>query len=95
LYKNLSFFAPQKRSYGGSTVASGVGGQRTSFEVLYDDRVEKTAGEKFTDCDLIGIPWRVLVSEKTLQKKSVEIKKRNKKETRLVKIGNIKQIVQS
>ena len=35
------------------------------FEVLYDDR-DLRAGEKFGDCDLIGIPLRVVVSEKTL-----------------------------
>lgn len=34
-------------------------------EVLWDDR-EARAGEKFADSDLIGIPWRVVVSEKTL-----------------------------
>ncbi len=34
-------------------------------EVLWDDR-DARAGEKFADSDLIGIPWRVVVSEKTL-----------------------------
>jgi prolyl-tRNA synthetase len=34
-------------------------------EVLYDDR-DARAGEKFADADLIGIPLRVVVSEKTL-----------------------------
>ncbi len=38
------------------------------IEVLYDDREDKSAGEKFAEADLIGIPYRVLVSEKTLQK---------------------------
>lgn len=47
------------------------------IDVLYDDRSEKTAGDKFADSDLIGIPWRVVVSEKTLEKKRVEVKKRN------------------
>ena len=40
------------------------------IETLYDDRDEKTAGEKFADADLIGIPWRVVVSEKTLVKRN-------------------------
>jgi len=35
-------------------------------EVLYDDRMEVRAGEKFADSDLLGIPLRVVVSEKTL-----------------------------
>ncbi len=45
-------------------------------EVLYDDREEISAGEKFADADLIGIPWRVVVSEKTLKEKRLELKKR-------------------
>jgi len=57
-------------------------------EVLYDDRSDKTAGEKFADADLIGCPWRVVVSNKTLDKNSVEIKRRNEKETKLVPIGS-------
>ncbi|MFA6459045.1 MAG: aminoacyl--tRNA ligase-related protein [Candidatus Paceibacterota bacterium] len=44
-------------------------------EVLYDDR-DCGAGEKFSDSDLIGIPKRIIVSEKTLAKDSVETKDR-------------------
>ena len=33
-------------------------------EVLYDDREDKTAGEKFSDADLIGCPVRLVVSKK-------------------------------
>jgi len=63
--------------------------QKEKIEVLYDDREDKTPGEKFADCDLIGIPMRVVVSEKTLAKNSVEIKKRDKKETKLIKIKDL------
>ena len=61
---------------------------KAGVEVLYDDRSDKTAGEKFADADLIGCPWRVVVSNKTLDKNSVEIKRRNEKETKLVPIGS-------
>ncbi|MGC8787281.1 MAG: proline--tRNA ligase, partial [Anaerolineae bacterium] len=37
----------------------------TGYEVLYDDR-DESAGVKFNDADLIGIPWRITVSRKTL-----------------------------
>ena len=57
-----------------------------NVEVLYDDRSEKTAGEKFADADLIGCPIRLVVSGKTLQKNSVEVKKRNEKEVELVSL---------
>ncbi len=56
------------------------------IEVLYDDR-DKTAGEKFTDADLIGIPTRLIISEKTLAKNSIEIKKRNELKTSLTQIS--------
>ncbi|MEK7578166.1 MAG: aminoacyl--tRNA ligase-related protein [Patescibacteria group bacterium] len=59
------------------------------IEVLYDDR-DKTAGEKFTDADLIGIPWRAVVSQKTLEKDSIELKQRNQKKTKLMKISEFK-----
>src|SRR3989344_111960 len=58
-------------------------------EVLYDDRSDKTAGEKFADADLIGCPVRVVVSNKTLDKGSVEIKRRKEKDVELVPMNNI------
>lgn len=45
------------------------------IETLYDDR-EARAGEKFADSDLIGIPYRVVVSQRGLASGKVEIKKR-------------------
>lgn len=53
-------------------------------EVLYDDR-DESAGKKFNDADLVGIPLRIVVSSRTLKEKSVEWKMRNEKEGKLVK----------
>ncbi|OGE76603.1 MAG: prolyl-tRNA synthetase [Candidatus Doudnabacteria bacterium RIFCSPHIGHO2_02_FULL_48_21] len=53
----------------------------SGIEVLYDDR-QASAGEKFADSDLIGIPWRAVVSKKTDGK--IELKKRNTDKTKLV-----------
>ncbi|MEK7099276.1 MAG: aminoacyl--tRNA ligase-related protein [Patescibacteria group bacterium] len=61
---------------------------RKGVAVLYDDRVDKTAGEKFADADLIGIPWRVVVSEKTLEKKGVEMKKRGATAQKVVSVAD-------
>jgi len=58
--------------------------QKNGVEVLYDDREDKTAGEKFVEADLIGIPFRLVVSEKTLEKNSVEIKERIEESVKLV-----------
>lgn len=63
--------------------------QNSGTEVLYDDREDKTAGEKFADADLIGCPIRIVVSKKTLEKDSVEIKHRHEKDFKLVKLSEI------
>ncbi|MBI4281618.1 prolyl-tRNA synthetase [Candidatus Uhrbacteria bacterium] len=54
--------------------------QKNGVDVLYDDRALAPTGAKLADADLIGIPWRVVLSEKTMEKKGVEVKKRNQKE---------------
>lgn len=53
-------------------------------DVLYDDRREMSVGEKFADADLLGIPQRIVVSEKTLAQGAVEIKERSNKDAALV-----------
>ena len=58
-------------------------------EVLYDDREEASIGEKFADADLIGIPTRVVVSEKSLKVGGVEIKKRNESDLKIVDEANL------
>ncbi len=64
--------------------------QKQGIEVLYDDRTDKAPGEKFAEADLIGIPLRLVVSEKTLRKNSVELKKRQEEKVKLVKLNQIK-----
>lgn len=61
-------------------------------EVLYDDR-QLQAGEKLADCDLIGIPNRIVVSRKTLAQSSIEFKKRADNESRLVSIHALPTVV--
>ena len=46
------------------------------YEVIYDDRDDVSAGVKFNDADLIGVPVRVVVSAKTQSSDSVEVKER-------------------
>ncbi len=58
-------------------------------EVLFDDRDGISAGAKLGDADLIGIPYRVVISKKTLAENSVELKKRNETEAKLVKIDKL------
>lgn len=51
--------------------------------VLYDDR-DARPGEKFADADLMGIPFRVVVSDKTLAENAYELKSRQSEESELV-----------
>ncbi|MBI4992082.1 MAG: hypothetical protein HZB99_02585 [Candidatus Harrisonbacteria bacterium] len=55
------------------------------LEVLYDER-NASAGEKLNDADLLGAPWRIVVSEKTMAEKRVEVKRRSEKTAKLVSI---------
>lgn len=58
-------------------------------EVLYDDREKASNGEKLSDADLIGVPYRVIVSKKTLAANGFELKKRNETEARIVSASEI------
>lgn len=55
-----------------------------SIEVLYDDREEVTAGEKFADADLIGIPYRILISKRSLENGGFEIKNRKEESGKII-----------
>lgn len=57
--------------------------QEAALAVLYDDR-DVQAGEKFVDADLIGIPWRAVISDKTLAKHALELKTRDRDAVELV-----------
>jgi prolyl-tRNA synthetase len=66
--------------------------ESAGVEVLFDDREDAAAGAKLNDADLIGLPYRVVVSAKTGEK--VELKERSEKEGRLVTAAEvIKQVM--
>jgi len=62
--------------------------EAAGFEVIFDDR-EESPGVKFNDADLLGIPFRVTVSPRTLEKNGVELKKRAEKASEVVTISEI------
>lgn len=63
--------------------------EAAGIEVLHDDREGVRAGEKFADADLLGIPLRLVVSEKTLVENAVEWKERSAAEAKLVGLSSI------
>jgi prolyl-tRNA synthetase len=58
--------------------------QKAGIEVLYDDR-DVSAGTKLAEADLVGIPWRMVVSPKVGEGK-VELKRRNEEKTEVMEI---------
>ncbi len=65
-------------------------------EILFDDRLGISAGEKFADADLIGIPYRVVISKKTPstgsgQAEKIELKKRSDKNTEFLSFEELFQ----
>jgi prolyl-tRNA synthetase len=57
---------------------------KEGIEVLFDDRENVSSGEKLVDADLIGIPYRLVVSKKT--KENVEVKKREETQSEIVSL---------
>ena len=57
-------------------------------EILFDDR-DTRPGEKFSDAELMGIPYRVVISEKTLASGAAEVTNRATGESKLVPIAEL------
>jgi prolyl-tRNA synthetase len=57
--------------------------RKRGIEVFYDDR-DARAGQKFADADLMGIPYRIVVSEKTCQSGKHELKARTESDNKML-----------
>lgn len=60
--------------------------RKLGYEVLLDDRYER-AGVKLKDADLIGIPWQVVIGDRALKEKSLEIKSRQTGEVKSIPVN--------
>lgn len=58
---------------------------------LYDDRNDLRAGEKFADADLIGLPYRIVISDKTLAEDSIEITERKSGEKKILPLSEFQK----
>lgn len=58
------------------------------IKVLYDDRGER-AGEQFADADLIGLPYRLVISQKTIDQGGAELKKRTAKTPEIINFDSV------
>tara|TARA_R110000772_G_scaffold26400_22_gene68157 strand:- start:576 stop:2333 length:1758 start_codon:yes stop_codon:yes gene_type:complete len=60
------------------------------LEVLFDDRDKKTSpGVKFADMELIGIPHRLVISERSLEQNKLEYKHRSKADSQDIPLDNV------
>ncbi len=64
--------------------------KESDIEVLFDDR-DISAGEKFATADLLGIPYRLVISEKTEGK--IEVKERNLRDVRILNLEEVLPLV--
>lgn len=68
--------------------------QDMNIEVLDDDR-DIRPGEKFADADLLGIPHRIVISEKTISNEVIEYKKRTEKDVEIIAEKDINKMLDS
>ena len=74
---------------GGEAEAEQLYSALHNSEILFDDRPDKTAGEKFADADLIGCPFRIVISKKTVLEGSAELKQRHNGNTQLIHLTEV------
>ena len=74
---------------------------KNNIEVLYDDRDAVSAGEKFAEADLLGIPWRAVVSERSLKSLpgqgggGIELKRRTEDKAKIVSTNEFLNLLKS
>src|SRR3990167_373429 len=67
--------------------------QKNNVEVLFDDRAGVSAGEKFANADLLGLPFRVVVSARSMKDGGVEIKKRNEEKGKVITFAELLKLL--
>lgn len=66
---------------------------KKNIEVLFDDRKDISAGEKFADADLLGIPLRAVISERSIKEGGIEIKKRTEEKGKIVSLDELLKLL--
>lgn len=65
----------------------------SNIDVLFDDRPDVMPGAKFADADLIGIPYRLVLSKRSLSQGGVEVKNRAEKESKIISSESVIEYV--
>lgn len=93
--KSIAPFQVHLLSLGADEKAVEIHDKLTSagFEVLYDDR-DISAGEKFADSDLLGIPCRVVIGKRSLESGLAEVKMRTEETSESVPYNELSALIQ-
>ena len=62
--------------------------QDIGYDVLFDDR-DNSPGSLMADADLLGVPWRLIISEKSLEKGGAELKARDSDVVKVISLDNV------
>ncbi len=62
---------------------------KAGVEVLFDDRTEVSPGEKFADADLLGMPYRAVVSARSMKENGIELKKRTEEKGKVISLEEL------
>jgi len=65
---------------------------KAGVEVLFDDRAGVSAGEKFSDADLLGMPYRAVISPRSIKEGGIELKKRTEEKGKIVSLNELLKI---
>ncbi len=68
---------------------------QNNVEVLFDDRGEISAGEKFADADLLGFPYRAVVSIRSIKEGGIELKKRNEEKGKVISLDELLKLIKN
>lgn len=85
LYQRLTLLNTRQQRVGR---ADSTGLTDSQVSVLYDDRGAR-AGEMFADADLMGLPYRLVISDKTVADSTFELKKRTSEDAELMSLEHV------
>ena len=66
-----------------------------NVEVLFDDRNGVSNGEKFADADLLGMPLRAVVSERSIKEGGIELKKRTEEKEQIISLDELLELIKT
>ena len=69
--------------------------EKAGIEVLFDDRLEMSAGEKFADADLLGMPYRAVISMRSMKENGIELKKRTEEKGKIISLDELLNLLKS